>query len=84
MNYGLERIAQLPLSLRLIREIHEKLMAGVRGGERTPGEFRPARTGSGHRDAHWRQRPSCRRPSTKCRSPSTTWRDSCTTRACPS
>jgi Fic family protein len=40
MNYGLERIAQLPLSLRLIREIHEKLMAGVRGGERTPVEFR--------------------------------------------
>lgn len=40
MNYGLERIAQLPLSLRLIREIHDKLMAGVRGGERTPGEFR--------------------------------------------
>lgn len=40
MNYGLERIAHLPLSLRLIREIHEKLMAGVRGGERTPGEFR--------------------------------------------
>jgi Fic family protein len=40
MNYGLERIAQLPLSLRLIREIHEKLMAGVRGGERTPGDFR--------------------------------------------
>jgi Fic family protein len=40
MNYGLERIAQLPLSLRLIREIHEKLMAGVRGSEKTPGEFR--------------------------------------------
>jgi Fic family protein len=40
MNDGLERMAQLPLSLRLIREIHEKLMAGVRGGERTPGEFR--------------------------------------------
>jgi Fic family protein len=40
MNYGLERLAELPLSLRLIREIHEKLMAGVRGGERTPGEFR--------------------------------------------
>lgn len=40
MNCGLERIAQLPLSLRLIREIHAKLMAGVRGSERTPGEFR--------------------------------------------
>lgn len=40
MNYGLERIAKLPLSLRLIREIHERLLAGVRGAERTPGEFR--------------------------------------------
>ena len=40
MNHGLERLKDLPVSLRLIREIHEKLMAGVRGGERTPGEFR--------------------------------------------
>ncbi len=40
MNHGLARIKELPLSLRLIREIHEKLMAGVRGGERNPGEFR--------------------------------------------
>lgn len=40
MNDGLEQIAQLPLSLRLIREIHQRLMTGVRGGERTPGEFR--------------------------------------------
>jgi len=40
MNYGLERLADLPLSLRLIREIHARLLEGVRGGERTPGEFR--------------------------------------------
>ena len=40
MNYGLERLKSLQLSLRLIREIHGKLMSGVRGGERTPGEFR--------------------------------------------
>ncbi|MGD0092226.1 MAG: Fic family protein [Planctomycetota bacterium] len=40
MNYGLNRLGKLPLSLRLIREIHEKLLTGVRGGERTPGEFR--------------------------------------------
>jgi Fic family protein len=39
-NYGLERLKQLPISLRLIREIHEKLMAGVRGHNMTPGEFR--------------------------------------------
>ena len=42
LQYGLERLETLPLSLRLIREIHEKLMQGVRGGEshKTPGEFR--------------------------------------------
>jgi Fic family protein len=40
MNLGLERLATLPLSLRLIREIHGELLRGVRGGERTPGEFR--------------------------------------------
>jgi Fic family protein len=40
LNYGLERLETLPLSLRLIREIHERLMAGVRGSEKHPGEFR--------------------------------------------
>jgi Fic family protein len=40
MNYGIKRLDELPLSLRLIREIHSKLMAGVRGQNRTPGEFR--------------------------------------------
>jgi len=33
-------LEQLPLSLRLVRELHERLMAGVRGGHATPGEFR--------------------------------------------
>ena len=40
MNHGLQRIESLPLSLRLIREIHAQLMEGVRGGTRAPGEFR--------------------------------------------
>lgn len=40
MNYGIARLATLPLSLRLIREIHSKLLSGVRGSERNPGEFR--------------------------------------------
>jgi Fic family protein len=40
MNYGLERLKTLPLSLRLIREIHGKLLEGARGSSRTPGEFR--------------------------------------------
>lgn len=40
MNYGISRLQSLPVSLRLIREIHSKLMSGVRGSERMPGEFR--------------------------------------------
>ncbi|MFY3743282.1 Fic family protein [Anaeromyxobacter sp. Red801] len=40
MNFGLARVRELPLSLRLIREIHAKLMKGVRGQHRDPGEFR--------------------------------------------
>lgn len=40
MNYGLERLATLPLSLRLIREIHAELMRGARGTDKLPGEFR--------------------------------------------
>lgn len=39
MNYGLGRLKTLPLSLRLIREIHGKLLYGVRGA-RDAGEFR--------------------------------------------
>ncbi|MGG5372083.1 Fic family protein [Enterococcus sp. AZ196] len=39
-NYALERQKKLPLSNRFLREIHEKLMSGVRGQEKNPGEFR--------------------------------------------
>lgn len=40
MNHGLARLDDLPVSVRLIREIHEKLMLGVRGGRLQPGELR--------------------------------------------
>jgi len=40
MNYGLERLATLPLSLRLLREIHAVLLREGRGSQRQPGEFR--------------------------------------------
>ncbi len=39
-NYGLKRLAQLPVSVRLIREIHAQLLEGVRGAHLTPGELR--------------------------------------------
>ncbi len=40
MNYGLKRLSELPVSVRLIREIHEKLLKGVRGSRLTPGDLR--------------------------------------------
>jgi len=49
LEYGIERLKTLPLSLRLVRELHERLMAGVRGGYATPGEFR--------RSQNWIGRP---------------------------
>jgi Fic family protein len=40
MNYGLARLAELPLSVRLIKEIHAELLRGIRGSHLTPGEIR--------------------------------------------
>ncbi len=51
LEYGLERSETLPVSLRLIREIHERLMEGVRGEHATPGEFR--------RSQNWIGPPDC-------------------------
>jgi Fic family protein len=51
MNYGLERLTELPLSLRLIREIHAELMRGVRGADKLPGEFRRSQNWIGPQNA---------------------------------
>ena len=40
MMYGLERLRALPLSLRLVREMHARLLQGGRGSALDPGEFR--------------------------------------------
>jgi Fic family protein len=40
MNEGLSRLQEIPISTRLIREMHGVLMRGVRGHTKTPGEFR--------------------------------------------
>jgi Fic family protein len=40
MEHGLKLLEELPVSLRLIRGIHERLLQGVRGGQHRPGEFR--------------------------------------------
>jgi Fic family protein len=51
LEYGLGRLKDLPVSLRLIREMHERLMHGVRGEYMTPGEFR--------RSQNWIGPPGC-------------------------
>jgi Fic family protein len=51
LEFGLDRLKTLPLSLRLVRELHRKLMTGVRGDHATPGEFR--------RSQNWIGRPGC-------------------------
>ncbi len=40
LEFAIERLEVLPICLRLLREIHAILMEGVRGQEKTPGEFR--------------------------------------------
>ena len=51
LEYGLERMETLPVSLRLVREMHERLMRGVRGDTAAPGEFR--------RSQNWIGPPGC-------------------------
>lgn len=55
MNFGLERIKTLPLSLRLIREIHRELLRDGRGSKATPGEFRQSQNWIGPHGATLRQ-----------------------------
>ena len=51
LEFGIQRLNTLPLSLRLVRELHEKLMRGVWGDTATPGEFR--------RSQNWIGPPGC-------------------------
>ncbi len=51
LDHGIKRLKKLSLSLRLVKEIHAKLMHGVRGGIATPGEFR--------RSQNWIGSPGC-------------------------
>lgn len=51
MNYGIERLEEFPMSLRLIREIHEILLQGARGKDKNPGEFRTTQNWIGPKGA---------------------------------
>ncbi len=51
LEYGLKRLNTLPVSLRLTKELHTRLMDGVRGGQATPGQFRHSQ--------NWIGEPNC-------------------------
>jgi Fic family protein len=51
LEYGVRRLTKLPLSLRLVRELHERLMKGVRKARAAPGQFR--------RIQNWIGQPGC-------------------------
>lgn len=51
LNAGMARLDKLPLSCRLVRELHAVLMKDVRGQEKTPGQFRQSQ--------NWIGRPGC-------------------------
>lgn len=51
LGHGIDRLNTLPMSLRLVREVHQHLMTGVRGEYATPGEFR--------RTQNWIGPPGC-------------------------
>jgi Fic family protein len=50
MNHGVELLKQMPLCQRFMRELHGKLLTGVRGAEETPGEFRTIQNFIGQAD----------------------------------
>lgn len=70
MNYALERLEHLPLTIRLLNETHRVLMSGARGQDRSPGEVRRSQNwigGATIKDAFL-----FRRPRKKCRNCSLT------------
>lgn len=78
MNHGLARLPELPVSVRLIREIHAELMRGVRGGRLQPGELRTTQNWIGPPVARSPPRLSCRRLTTPSQRRSASWRSFCT------
>lgn len=51
LHYGMDRLESLPMSLKLIKELHAILLDGVRGAEKTPGEFKKSQ--------NWIGTPGC-------------------------
>jgi Fic family protein len=82
MNYGLDRLATLPLSLRLVRELHGELMQGVRGENRSPGEFRTTQNWIGSTHASLQTATFVPPPVTEMHASLDNLNDSCMSQEC--
>jgi hypothetical protein len=79
MEHGLSRLREgMPLSNRLIREIHGHLLSRGRGSDKQPGQFRTSQNGSAARGPA--TLPSCRRPQISFLLVPVSWSSSCTER----
>jgi Fic family protein len=67
LRYGVARLAETPLSLELMRELHERLLRGEVGNSRTPGEFRTSQNWIGPPGATLAPRPTCAARAGDCR-----------------
>jgi Fic family protein len=65
LEHGISLLKELPLCVRLVRELHKKLMEGVRGQNAKPGVFRKTKNGSANQAVLWRQPPSFHRRQAK-------------------
>ena len=68
LEYGLERVGRSPVSLRLIRELHLRLMGGLIGERATPGEFRRSQNWIGRPGATLQEADFVPSPPTEMRS----------------
>ena len=50
LNQGIDNLAELPVSVRLIKETHQTLLSGVRGEHKLPGEIRTSQNWIGGAD----------------------------------
>ena len=78
LEYGFQRLPELPVSLRLIREVHETLMEGVRASMPRLASSAAARTGSAGRLHAERRRIRAATAPMKCSAPWTRLRSTCT------
>jgi len=80
LEYGLKRLNELPVSLQLLKELHSRLLKGVRAKTKAPANFVTGKTLSERLACRSQMRVLCRRRSRRCTKPWRRSRNSCARR----